>query len=118
MKQYKGSNMIEYWKNLGTKFIDSGDTREETLQERLRLFNGRTHPTVEGYSWHRGIGISVDKGTVLFYLPWTQEGDPAYPIIYSLGKVSHNSMREYSRKMSEKVLELAPKHRKPHLTLV
>ena len=108
----------------GQNFIDSGDYREETREERLRLFNGRLHPKVDGNPWYRGIGISIDKGTVLLYLPWLREGKP-YPEIYSLGEVSHESIckivMEYSERTIELVLELTPKaqkSRKPKLIVV
>lgn len=108
----------------GQNYIDSGDCREETRDERLRLFNGISHPIVDGSTWYRGISIPVDEGTVLFYLPWIQEGDP-YPKIYFLGKVSSDSIvklvNEYSRRIFEIVSESAPKHqkrKKPHLTVI
>lgn len=80
-------------------------------------FSSELNPKVEGYSWYRGIAVKIDKNNpskqVFIFSGWMQpwiENGTRTPIVYTIGNVSHETVRyviyKYTSDISEKIKAL------------
>ena len=76
------------WRFLVT---ESGDRETEDpsrpTKNCLQLFNGQTHPRVDGHDWYKGVSIRTIAGRILLYEPWVSEKACRDHEVYVLGHV-------------------------------